>query len=129
MPGRSSFYKVCNADDTNNPILSKDDIEAYHTITTQRLYISKRAQPDLKISIAFYCTLVKKSNEDNHKTFKRTIRHLEATNYLPMILKIIDDGIIERWLDTCFVVHDAKQNRNSMNVSIVRGSVYAVSVK
>ena len=71
----------------------------------------------------------KKSDEDNHKTFTRTIQHLEATHYLPMILKRNDDGNIERWLDACFVVHDAMQNRTSMNVSIGRGSVYAVSAK
>ena len=71
MPGRSNFYKVCNTDDTNSTVLSMDDIEAYHTITTQCLYIPKRAQPGLKISIAFHCTLVK-------NLMRITIRHSQG---------------------------------------------------
>ena len=49
----------------NCKILSKERMEAFHSIVAKLLWIMKRARPDLETSIVFLCTRVTKSDEDD----------------------------------------------------------------
>ena len=51
------------------------------------------------------------------------------TRFLPLILSIDKNGIIEWWIDTSFVVHEDMKSRSGIYMSLGSGAVYATSVK
>ena len=85
-PAPDNLYEVRQEGDEDLILLSKEETEEYHTTTAKLLYLSKRARSDILTSIAFHCTRVRKPDIDDQKKLSRTIRHLEYTKHLPMIL-------------------------------------------
>ena len=47
--------------------LSKDDAEMFHHLTAKLLYLGKRAQPDLQLTVSFLATRVQSPDIDNWK--------------------------------------------------------------
>ena len=93
------------------------------------MYLSKRARPDILTSIAFHCTRVRKPDIDDQKKLARTIRHLEYTKHLPMILSWNNEGKIEWFVDTSFAVHEDMKSRVGMTMKLVKGVIFAGSSK
>ena len=60
----------------------------------------------MQTAVAFHCTRVKNPDRDDQKKLGRAIRYLRETRYLPLILSIDDNGVIEWWVDASFAVHD-----------------------
>jgi hypothetical protein len=50
----------------SSPALKKTDAEAFHSVTSKLLYVSLRARVDLLLAVAFLCTLVSKSTEQDN---------------------------------------------------------------
>ena len=68
-------------------------------------------------------------DRDDEKKLARTIRYLEKTKHLPLILKVNDHGIVEWWVDASFAVHEDMRSRSGMNMSLGTGTVYGSSSK
>ena len=128
-PAPSNLYEVRKEDSPDTELLPTKEREEYHTTTAQLLYLSKRARPDLQTSIAFHCTRVQHPDRDDEKKLARTIRYLEKTKHLPLILKVNDHGIVEWWVDASFAVHEDMRSRSGMNMSLGTGTVYGSSSK
>ena len=94
----SNIYDIRDPSDDNTTgfrFLADEEREDYHKLTAQCLYLSKRGKPDLQTSIEFHCTRVRKPDTDNQKKLVKTIRHLIATVYIPLILRVNKHGIVE----------------------------------
>ena len=63
------------------------------------------------------------------KKLGRTIRYLDKTKHLPMILRVSDNNVIEWWIDASFAVHDDMKSRTGMQMSLGDGTIYGASVK
>ena len=98
-------------------------------MAAQLLYLSKRARPDLQTAVAFHCTRVRCPDKDDDKKLARTIRYLEKTKYLPLILKVNSNGVVEWWVNASFTVHEDMRSRSGMHMSPGSGVVYGVSMK
>ena len=83
-----NLYGVQNSESKECEMLTDDEREQYHSLTTQLIYISKRGRADPQTSIVFHCTRIKKPDQDDQKKLGRTVRYLKDTRYLPMILSI-----------------------------------------
>lgn len=62
-----------------NELLSDDEREDYHILTSRCLYVSKQGRHDLQTSIAFHCTRVWNPTQDDKKKLASTIRYMIAT--------------------------------------------------
>ena len=112
-----------------NKLLLDNEREEYHTLTVQCLYVSKRGRLDLQTSIALHCTRVRNPTQNDQKKLGRTIRYLENTRFLPLILSLNKHGIIEWWVDASFAIHDDTKSRTGLCMSLGEGTVYAVSTR
>ena len=128
-PAPNNLYEVRSADSNEIELLSPKERDEYHTVTAQLLYLSKRARPDMQTAVAFHCTRVKCPDKDDDKKLARSIRYLERTKYLPLILKANENGVIEWWVDASFAVHEDMRSRTGMHMSLGSGAIYGASVK
>ena len=128
-PAPNNLYEVRQPNSPNLELLPPKEKEEYHTTTAQLLYLSKRARPDLQTSVAFHCTRVQHPDIDDDKKLVRTIRYLEKTKHLPLILRVNDNGIIEWWVDASFAVHEDMRSRSGIHMSLGVGAIYGASSK
>ena len=73
-------------------------IDLFHYMIIMTLYLRKRARPDQKTPTAFLCTRVKAPDEHDWKNLAQMMKHLQAINFLPLILK-------SRWLISMVHMH------------------------
>ncbi len=59
---------------------------AFHNITVKGIYVTKRARPDISLSIAFLTTRVKGPDNDNWRNLCHLVEYLRSTRELPLIL-------------------------------------------
>ena len=124
-----NLYEIREDDDEGLVILPSKEKEEYHTLTMKLMYLSKRARPDLQTSIAFHSTRVRRPDLDDQKKLARTIRHLEYTKHLPMILSWDNEGNIQWYVDISFAVHEDMKSRTGMLMKLGSGIVYGGSNK
>ena len=99
----SMLFKI----NIENPILLKKlEQETFHQRVAQLLYLSKRAQPDIQLPVAFLCTRMQFPDTDDQLKLVHVAKYLDATIGLPLILSM--DGMGEmRWhVDASFAVHN-----------------------
>ena len=90
-PASENLLKV---NEDNPVILSEKDRMLVHSSTAQLLFLRKRARPNVQTPVAFLCTRLKVSEEDNYTKLERVMGHLYCTLYLPMILGTNKSGNI-----------------------------------
>ena len=82
--------------------LSQADADLFHHFVAQLLYLSKRARPDIHLSVSFLCTRVRGPDNDDYKNLKRVTKYIQGTIGLPLILSIDKSGNIKRYVDALF---------------------------
>ena len=90
----------------------------FHTNTAKLLFLSKRAQPDVQIPVAFLCTRVKEPDRDNWKKLGRIMKYLKDTIGLPLILGIDDTGVVKWFVDASFAVNNDMKSHTVMFMSM-----------
>ena len=93
-PAPDHLYLVRDPSDDAVQLLNAKRREQYHSLTAQCLCLSKRGRPDLQTSIAFHCTRVRNPDKDDEKKLGRTVRYLNKTKHLPLILSVDDSNVI-----------------------------------
>jgi hypothetical protein len=66
--------------------LDKRQGEIFHSIVAKLLYVSKRARTDAQLAIAFLCTRVSCSKEQDWKKLIRLLQYFNGTLDMPLIL-------------------------------------------
>ena len=87
-PDPSHLYEVRDPISEDVNLLAKHEKDEYHSLTVQLLYFSKRGRTDLQTSIVFHCTRIHQPDKDDDKKLARTIRYLDKSKSLPLILSI-----------------------------------------
>ena len=65
-----------------------------HHRTAKLLYLSKRARPDIQLSVAYLYTRVQEPNADDHAKLVRLTKYLDDTIGIPLILALDGSGKI-----------------------------------
>ena len=68
--------------------LSQADTDLFHHFVAQLLYLSKRARPDIQLSVSFLCTRVGGPDTDDYKKLARVMKYLQGTVGLPLIFQL-----------------------------------------
>jgi len=87
------------------PMLSKQDKELFHSIVAKLLYLGKRGQPDILLSVQFMCTRVKAPTDEDHRIFERVLGYLKLMKNWS---RFIDKSAFERvetYIDASFKMH------------------------
>ncbi len=85
--------------------LDQAKAKAFHNITAKGIYVTKRARPDISLSIAFLTTRVKGPDIDDWHKLCHLVEYLHSTHELPLILAADGTGVLSWYVDASFAVH------------------------
>ena len=94
----------------------------------QLLYLSKRAHPDIQLSVSFLCTLVRGPDTDDHNMARLT-KYIQGTIGLPLILSIEKSVNIKWYVDAAFEVYKYMRSHTGGFMTMGKGGAYAQSIK
>ena len=95
----------------------------------QILYLSKRACPDIQLSVFFLCTRVRGPDTDDYKNLARVMKYIQGTIGLPLILSI-DKSVNRKWyVDASFAVHKDMRSHTGGFMTMGTGGAYVQSSK
>ena len=101
----------------------------FHSIVAKQLYVSHRGRPDVQLPIAFLCTRVSKSTEQDWSKLKRVLEFLKGTLDDRITLGADDITIMQTWVDASYAVHSDMKSHTGGTVSFGRGSIMSKSSK
>ena len=73
--------------------LSQANADVFHHFVAQLLYLSKRARPDIQLSVSFICTIVRGPDTDDCNNLKRLMKYIQLTIGLPLIFQLTSQEI------------------------------------
>jgi hypothetical protein len=124
-PAKSSLFSI----DNNSAALPKTSAENFHSVVAKLLFASKRARLDIQLAIAFLCTRVSCSTEEDKGKLRRLLEYLNGTLDLSLTLGADDLTIIQTWVDASYAVHRDMKSHTGGVVSFGRGAVMSKSSK
>jgi len=92
-------------DEGTGEILNEKDKEQFHTTTAKGLYISKRARPDIQLTIAVLCTRVQNPNKDDWNKLIHLLKFLNGTRNKKLRITANNLAVIKWYVDASFAVH------------------------
>ena len=93
-------------EDKESEKMNKEDGSLFNHMVAKLLYLYKRASPDIQTDVSFLCTQVWEPYIDDWKKLQQTIRNIEATRWLPLMLEADGTIIITWWVYASYRVHD-----------------------
>ena len=109
--------------------LSQADADLFHHFVAQLIYLSKRARPDIQLSVSFPCTRVRGPNIDDYKKLGRVMKYIQGNIVPPLILSIYKSGNIKWYIDAPFAVHKDMRSHNSGFMTMGTVGAYVQSSK
>jgi hypothetical protein len=91
--------------DEDAVILDQARAKAFHNITAKGIYVTKRARPNISLSIAFLTTRFKGPDIDDWRKLCHLVEYLRSTRELPLILAANGTGVLSWYVDALFAVH------------------------
>ena len=110
-------------------VLVGEQKEKFHSIVAKLLYVSKRCRLDIQLSIAFLCTRVSCSTEQDWNKLRRVLEYLHGTIDECLILGCDDITKMKTWVDSSYAVHNDLKSHTGGTISFGRGAVMSKSSK
>ena len=114
-------------DDAKKLVGKQKDV--FHSVTAKLLFIEKRARPDIEPTIAYLCTRVDKSDEDDWKKLRRVLTWLNNTILDNRIIGCDNLESLFTWIDAAFAVHQNMRSQTGGAMSFGWGTLHARSSK
>ena len=76
------------------PPLETEKAEVFHCVVAKLLYVAKRARVDLQLALAFLCTRVSKSTQEDWEKLRRVLKYIHKTIDLPRIIGVKDFSVL-----------------------------------
>jgi hypothetical protein len=124
-PATRTLFEV---DDTSN-LLGKREREMFHSVSAKLLYVSLRARVDLLLAIAFLCTRVSKSTEQDLLKLKRVLQYIRGSMDLEYTVGADDLGRFRTWVDASYATHQDMKSHTGGAMSFGRGGILCKSTK
>ena len=96
---------------------------------TKLLYICKRSRPDLETVVAFLCTRVSKSDQEDWKKILRVLSFANQTINDPRIIGAFSLTKLISWIDASYAVHADMKSHTGATTSFGRGVIGTKSSK
>jgi hypothetical protein len=124
-PAKKNLFDV----DENAEPLSRKKSENFHSVVAKLLYVSKRSRLDIQLAVAFLCTRVSCSTEQDWQKLKRVLEYLRGTLDEYLTLGADDIGMMKTWVDASYAVHMDMKSHTGGVVSFGIGAVMSKSSK
>ena len=124
-PGNSQFFKVKSS---SKPLEgAKADI--FHSTVAKLLFAGKRGRPDLEPYIAYLCTRVSKSTNDDWNKLKRVLQFAKQTvnDKRTIGAKSLTD--LYTWIDAAHATHPDMRSHTGGMMSLGHGAIHCRSSK
>jgi len=115
--------------DNKSGHLERKKGELFHSIVAKLFYVSKRARTDLQLAVAFLCTRVSCSTEQDWDKLIRLLQFLNGTLDLPLILGADSLNAGASWVDASYAVHDNMKSHTGGAFSLGCGALMCKSTK
>ena len=99
------------------------EIQEFHHITAQLLFLSAHARCDIQVTVAFLTTRVKKPDTDDWGKLQRVLKYREGTKYMKLILSIDNLSKIMWWVDASDRTHEDCKGHTDAMMSLGGGAV------
>ena len=93
------------------------------------LYVAKRARIDLQLAIAFLCTRVSKSTQQDWEKLRRVLKYIHGTIDLPRIIGVADFKVLQTWVDASYATHPDMRSHTGGVISLGHGVITSKSSK
>ncbi|KAI2510045.1 Reverse transcriptase (RNA-dependent DNA polymerase) [Fragilaria crotonensis] len=124
-PAQRNLFDV----NENSPPLEKTEGIIFHSVCAKLLYVSLRARVDILLPIAFLCTRVTKSTQQDQSKLKRVLEYLKGHMDDEYVLGADDMGRLRTWVDAAFAVHPDMKSHTGGVISFGRGGIACKSGK
>ena len=115
--------------DDDSPVLDKVKADRFHRIAAKLLYICKRGRPDIPLPVAYLCTRVSHSTEEDWGKLKRVLQFLNRTITDHLVLGADCLTILKTWVDAAYGVHPDMKSHTGGAMSLGRGVIMSKSTK
>jgi hypothetical protein len=115
--------------DFTSPELRKKDAELFHHIVAKLLYVCKRCRLDIGLAIAFLCTRVSKSTNEDKEKLRRLLRYLGRTKTEHLTLGATSFTTISGYIDAAYAVHADRKSHTGGCITFGRGTLMMKSEK
>ena len=96
---------------------------------TKLLYVAKRARVHLQLAIAFLCTRVSKSMQEDKEKLCRTLKYIHRTIDMPRIIRVEDFSVPQTWVDASSATHPDMRSHTGGVISLGHGVINSKSSK
>jgi len=93
------------------------------------LLLSKRARSDIGLTIAFLCTRVSRSTEQDWRKLLRLLKYLQGTTDLPRIIGANNLHMMKTWVDAVYAIHHDMKSHTGGVMRFGTGFLNAKSTK
>ena len=104
-----------------------ETVICYH-LDMKLLYLSKRASPDIQLTVSFLTNRVGGPDQHDWKKLGKTLQYLAFTKDLPLNLEALSVQVINIFVDTYFAVNGGMRSHTRGFVTIGKYCVYKTSV-
>ena len=124
-PARPDLFHV----DNTSPVLTQERSNVFHSIVMKLMWISQRCRLDIATAIAFLCTRVSKSTQQDWFKLKRVLEFLNGT--FSDVLTLGAESLTEllTFADVSFAVHPDMRSHTGGGDSFGRGVFLPMSKK
>ena len=113
----------------DSPLLDPKKADLFHRLVARLLFASKRARPDIQVTVAFLCTRVKAPTEEDYRKLGRLIGYVKKTIDLPLILGLDGSETLTWNVDASFATHADAKSHTGASLTLGQGSVISMSKK
>jgi hypothetical protein len=124
-PAKKDLFTVDDGSEQHD----KRQGEIFRSIVAKLLYVAKRARTDAQLAIAFLCTRVPCSTEQDWKELIRLLQYFNGTLDMPLILGADSLAESKLWVDAAYAVHDDMKSHTGGATSLGRGAIMCKSTK
>ena len=124
-PASHTLFEV---DDTS-PKLKKEKADTFHHIVAKLLFVSKRARIDIQLAIAFLCTRVSCSTDEDWAKLRRLMKYLHSTVDMPRIIGANGFDLLQTWVDASYAIHRDTRSHTGGGMSLGVGVINSKSAK
>ena len=124
-PWNEHLFKV----EEKSPKLLDEQKEKFHNKTAQRLFLCKRARPNISPAIAYLMTRVRNPNEDDQKKLVRMMKFLKQMVNNCLTLKADGSRTLKWYVDAAFAVHPDMRSHMGAVMTMGQGAAQHICHK
>jgi hypothetical protein len=102
---------------------------SFHNLAAKRLYVSKRARPDVSTAIAFLTTSIRAPDINDWRKLSHLMEYLRVDRVCPLILSKNGSGGLMCYVDAFFAVHPNMHSHTGGELTMNRGFPIVSSTK